>query len=1447
MIITLFLFFRIPEKQWASFLLTYFANSKQFAAGKVTKMIQLEEDEELENSTVYAISILIELQYKICYYCFHFKERQVYSQIFTFDHKRKLLFHFNSLQEKPLFKKNDLLMYINAATSYLLFFITVINVGNIREVPSFVCCALFSEEMLENSADFIKVIVRLRPLPNSGIPSLVSCAEVKDDCHISLKTYPRTFTFDRIADESATQESMFTCVGKSIIDGCVEGYNGTIFAYGQTGSGKTYTMIGPCANESSVVDDKLRGIIPRSLEYLFSRIEEITQTQNVNFLCKCSFVEMYNEQLYDLLDATSSKLTLRESVKLGVFVEGLSEVTVCSAADAYKVLRKGCFNRRVASTSMNRESSRSHAVFTIIIESRTRKGCVENVRISHFNLVDLAGSERQKTAETDDARLKEASSINKSLSVLGKVITALVQISQGKHCHVPYRDSKLTFLLRDSLGGNAKTCIIANIYPVLKSFGDVLSTLQFAQRAKLVQNRAVINEDVYNGGPPELLAEIQRLKAILRNAQLGRRCTIAEFVPIDLTAENPLGAEFCRAMRLIGKLEADKAVQGIKLAMTLQAWRALYEENETAVQKLSILLKLKNEETTAIGVKNGCDVQMRNENLKNLEKITLLNCELEEVKAELRSLKAFGKVADWLANEDEAKTKLEDLYKRLRFIFKDETEKDNELLETVIADSTVDSEMKYIEVGDAICSVIFIFNKFVLCCLQLMREKIDLEKEFEKYKLAKTAELTAAQKKIEEVESSLQLNRLQTNFLNDFHDATMKVLTPTRMNGSHDSLNCKSPSEIGKVTPKQNLLSSPLDNIINGENFETWFEELKKLKADYQARVDEIADLRKENEDLKLSSNSLKDEHVLHVVESGQEIAKLQEKLDKVTAELNISKAKFQELSSANDALKEELATRNADYEKLQILHVEQEKKHERLFEPLKNEVGLNTELRVALDTLKLENEDLALEKENLKINYEELEAKANFDSYRLADLEENASREAERRKCLEKDLLQMKDIVNELSGDLSEASGSGSPSSTSCQQLINKMLDFQRRVATLEASENHLKTENENLFAEIAQQAEVLKENMAQQAQLRTAYDQLKFELEVVVSDRDSALEENQRLSGVIDQMMHQIDEYKKNADVETKALKDIIEKLEFEKAEEQTRMKELENKSRDKIDQLEENLKNQIAEHCSLKKLYEEKSEEVMTLKHMLEEREAASKLDTKEFMDLLAEKEKELESVKKKLTESLNLLNTFENTLTEKNAEMKMLKEKEADSEKKLSQMGRIISSCEKLKEVNRLLKERAVNKMTIAVSKLKAKDNLIENLQTLNNQLKEAVAEKDNLIENLQQKAATLDDALKKANEFELKFSQEKQVLQSDVANIQQEKSFFEEKFFNLLDNLENLDKEYAVLVGHKNPKQKIHYVRSLQHIKYELMRENISLKEELATLQREISRLQLSNR
>ncbi|MEE6518008.1 hypothetical protein FKM82_028689 [Ascaphus truei] len=291
----------------------------------------------------------------------------------------------------------------------------------------------------------------------------------------------------------------------------MNGYNGTVFAYGQTGSGKTFTMLGP--SDSDNFTHNLRGVIPRSFEYLFFLInrEKEKAGDGKSFLCKCSFIEIYNEQIFDLLDSASAGLFLREHIKKGVFVVGAVEQVVTSAAEAYQVLSVGWRNRRVASTSMNRESSRSHAVFTVTIESMEKIQEIVNIRSSQLNLVDLAGSERQKDSHTEGVRLKEAGSINRSLSCLGQVITALVDVGNGKQRHICYRDSKLTFLLRDSLGGNAKTFIIANVHPGSKCFGETLSTLQFAQRAKLIKNKAVVNEDT-QGNVSQLQAEVKKLK-----------------------------------------------------------------------------------------------------------------------------------------------------------------------------------------------------------------------------------------------------------------------------------------------------------------------------------------------------------------------------------------------------------------------------------------------------------------------------------------------------------------------------------------------------------------------------------------------------------------------------------------------------------------------------------------------------------------------------------------------------------------------------------------------------------------------------------------------------------------------------------------------------------------------------------------------------------------------
>jgi kinesin family protein 15 len=345
----------------------------------------------------------------------------------------------------------------------------------------------------------------------------------------------KPFTFDRVFGETSTQMEVFEIVGAPITRACLQGYNGTIFAYGQTGSGKTFTMQGPehLIEEHSTYETDLRGLVPRVFDYLFQETKDqqasSSTTTKIEYKYTCSFLEIYNERVYDLLDGGNASgatgLQLRENARKGVVVEGLIESDVTSARKAAELMRIGAQNRRVGQTAMNRESSRSHSVFILQIQSKetTLEG-ITKTRSSRFNLVDLAGSERQKSTETIGDRLKEAGSINKSLSALGNVIMGLVEQSAGKNRHVHYRDSKLTFLLKDSLGGNAKTFMIATISPAEDSSNETLSTLKFAQRAKLIRNNAIINEDT-SGSILVLQEEILRLRKQLQQQQQQRPYT----------------------------------------------------------------------------------------------------------------------------------------------------------------------------------------------------------------------------------------------------------------------------------------------------------------------------------------------------------------------------------------------------------------------------------------------------------------------------------------------------------------------------------------------------------------------------------------------------------------------------------------------------------------------------------------------------------------------------------------------------------------------------------------------------------------------------------------------------------------------------------------------------------------------------------------------------------
>ncbi len=316
----------------------------------------------------------------------------------------------------------------------------------------------------------------------------------------------KRFTFDTVFSETASQRKLYDTCAAPVVQSVLEGYNGTVFAYGQTGAGKTHTMEGEFGDHSH------RGIIPNAFQHIFDHMA--LKNSNETYLIRASYFEIYNEEIRDLLSSTPKVgLDLKESLSSGIEIVGLSSTVVNSFAEIDHVMQMGKKNRSVASTQMNSGSSRSHSVFTIIIECNVKDGLGnDHIRAGKLNLVDLAGSERQSKTGATGERLREATKINLSLSALGNVISALVD---SKSRHIPYRDSKLTRILQDSLGGNTKTVMCANVGPAEYNYDETLSTLRYANRAKSIKNKPVINEDPKDTMLRNYQEEIVRLKSQL--------------------------------------------------------------------------------------------------------------------------------------------------------------------------------------------------------------------------------------------------------------------------------------------------------------------------------------------------------------------------------------------------------------------------------------------------------------------------------------------------------------------------------------------------------------------------------------------------------------------------------------------------------------------------------------------------------------------------------------------------------------------------------------------------------------------------------------------------------------------------------------------------------------------------------------------------------------------
>ncbi|KAL5357371.1 hypothetical protein BJX96DRAFT_11450 [Aspergillus floccosus] len=461
----------------------------------------------------------------------------------------------------------------------------------------------------------IKVVVRVRPFNSREIDRGAKCIVQMKGNQTILSTPPgaedksrkggkaaadgnKSFAFDRSywsfdknAPNYASQDSLFGDLGVPLLDNAFGGYNNCIFAYGQTGSGKSYSMMGY---------GKEYGVIPRICQSMFERIAAMMQQDsNLNCTVEVSYLEIYNERVRDLLNPSNKgNLKVREHPSTGPYVEDLAKLVVRSFDEIENLMDEGNKARTVAATNMNETSSRSHAVFTLTLTQKRHdtETSMNSEKVSRISLVDLAGSERATSTGATGARLKEGAEINRSLSTLGRVIAALADLTSGKKKNasmVPYRDSVLTWLLKDSLGGNSMTAMIAAISPADINFEETLSTLRYADSAKRIKNHAVVNEDPNARMIRELKEELAQLRAKLGGGVApggGAVAGGASAAAGDMTSEEYYPPDTPLEKQMVSIQQADGTVTKVskaEIVEQLNQSEKLYKDlNQTWEEKL---------------------------------------------------------------------------------------------------------------------------------------------------------------------------------------------------------------------------------------------------------------------------------------------------------------------------------------------------------------------------------------------------------------------------------------------------------------------------------------------------------------------------------------------------------------------------------------------------------------------------------------------------------------------------------------------------------------------------------------------------------------------------------------------------------------------------------------------------------------------------------------------
>ncbi|XP_050647857.1 centromere-associated protein E isoform X8 [Macaca thibetana thibetana] len=1144
----------------------------------------------------------------------------------------------------------------------------------------------------------VAVCVRVRPL-NSREESLGETAQVywkTDNNAIYQVDGSKSFNFDRVFHGNETTKNVYEEIAAPIIDSAIQGYNGTIFAYGQTASGKTYTMMGS--------EDHL-GVTPRAIHDIFQKIKKFPDRE---FLLRVSYMEIYNETITDLLCGTQKMkpLIIREDVNRNVYVADLTEEVVYTSEMALKWITKGEKNRHYGETKMNQRSSRSHTIFRMILESREKgepSNCEGSVKVSHLNLVDLAGSERAAQTGAEGVRLKEGCNINRSLFILGQVIKKLSDGQVGGF--INYRDSKLTRILQNSLGGNAKTRIICTITPV--SFDETLTTLQFASTAKYMKNTPYVNEvSTDEALLKRYRKEIMDLKKQLEEVSLETRAQAMEKDQL---------AQLLEEKDLLQKVQNEKIENLTRMLVT--------SSSLTSQQELKA--KRKRRVTWCLGKIN---------KMKNSNYVDQFNMPTNiTTKTHKLSINVLGEIDESVCSESD--------------VFSNTLDTLNEIewnpATKLLNQENIESELNSLRAD---------YDNLVLDYEQLRTEKEEMELKLkEKNDLDEFEALERKTKKDQENELSSKVELLrekedQIKKLQEYIDSQKLENIKMDLSYSLESIEDQKQMKQTLFDAETVALDAKRESaFLRSENLELK-EKMQELASTYKQMENDIqlyqsqleakkkmqVDLEKElqsafNEITKLTSliDGKVPKDLLYNLELEGKITDLQKELNKEVEENEALRKEVNLLSELKSLPSEVERLRKEIHDKSEELHIITSEKHKLFSEVVHKE----SRVQGLLEEIGKTKDDLATTQSNYKSTDQEFQ---NFKSLHI-DFEQKYKMVLEENARMNQEIVNLSKEAQKFDSSLDALK---TELSYKTQELQKKTCEVQERLNEMEELKEQLENRDSTLQT-VEREKTLITEKLQQTLEEVKTLTQEKDDLKQL--QKSLQIERDQLKSDIHDTVNMNIDtqEQLRNALESLKQHQETINTLKLKISEEVSRNLHMEENTGETKDEFQQKMvdidkkqdleaKNTqtltadvkddeiIEQQRKIFSLIQEKNELQQVLESVIAEKEQL-KTDLKENIEMTIENQEELRILGDELKKQQEIV------AQEKNHTIK--------KEEELSR------TCDRLAEVEEKLKEKS--------QQLQEKQQQLLNVQEEMSEMQKKINEMENLKNELKNKELTLE--------------------------------------------------------------------------------------------------------